>query len=524
MQRVILSFFLIALLTGHCFGQATSLGEGAPANAEKLLSIDIPPSRPVTVQAALRQIATLYGCDIVFDKSVFDSPAAKIPIDIAVNNKPWWQVFVRICKANGLAYRYDEGVITVLTVQAYEEGEKALFALRQAQRRNLPKVTEVIPLQWIRLSQSGITGNAGILSTGVSPGGLNVSLLGYQSPNNNQTSTPTTTTSATGNNLVVELVQQTVTSEGRVTADARTNSLIVTGVQEDIDSAKKLVLLLDRPLPQIEFEVAIVEANDAFEKSLGVELQGLVFNSGTGAAGGFSTTSTTNTGLPGTTTPPGIGGGLLGGTPTGNQLRANNPNSVLSLTTGAAGTYRIAGALTAAQSKGWTKQVAYNRVTVSNYVEAVLTSQQQVPFVTSQVGQGFAAPTAVLIPVGIQIKILPQLSADGNAVLMKIEVTSGSVGAATVGTFPILNTASSTTQVQVENFGTTILSGMTQEIQTRNQNGTPFLSSVPVIGNFFKQNRVTNNQRKMLVFITARYLGKQEAVPVTSVNPPAERK
>ncbi len=81
-----------------------------------------------------------------------------------------------------------------------------------------------------------------------------------------------------------------------------------------------------------------------------------------------------------------------------------------------------------------------------------------------------------------------------------------------------INTQRVQTTVLVKDQGTTVIGGIYETLETRNQDRTPGLSSVPFIGSFFKRNQNTSNEGELLIFITPRILKNAEAV-AAQTNP-----
>jgi hypothetical protein len=152
------------------------------------------------------------------------------------------------------------------------------------------------------------------------------------------------------------IIKRRLSRRGAVEVDARSNTLIVTDVRENIDAVRQLVSLLDQPEPQVEIEARIVIATRTFSRDLGIALSAIVLGPrGSGASGAT---------LPGSSTGSGGGSGgnttglVPGGIPNGIGLQPNNsllssiPNTVIGLTTGIFGTAQISALITAGENKG----------------------------------------------------------------------------------------------------------------------------------------------------------------------------
>jgi type IV pilus assembly protein PilQ len=72
------------------------------------------------------------------------------------------------------------------------------------------------------------------------------------------------------------------------------------------------------------------------------------------------------------------------------------------------------------------------------------------------------------------------------------------------GGTPGINTQSASSVVLVPDGGTTILGGITFDVEVQNQNRTPGLSRIPIIGNLFKQKLTQRDTEEIIFFITPR--------------------
>jgi type IV pilus assembly protein PilQ len=61
-------------------------------------------------------------------------------------------------------------------------------------------------------------------------------------------------------------------ARGTVSADVRTNTLLVSDTRKKIDEIKRMLLVLDRPVDQVLIEARIVIADDTFARDLGARL------------------------------------------------------------------------------------------------------------------------------------------------------------------------------------------------------------------------------------------------------------
>jgi len=70
---------------------------------------------------------------------------------------------------------------------------------------------------------------------------------------------------------VNDIIKSKKSARGDIVIDTRTNSLIVSDVQEKIDLIDEIVATLDAATPQVTIETRIVEATSTFVRNLGIQ-------------------------------------------------------------------------------------------------------------------------------------------------------------------------------------------------------------------------------------------------------------
>jgi type IV pilus assembly protein PilQ len=278
--------------------------------------------------------------------------------------------------------------------------------------------------------------------------------------------------------------------------DGRSNSLIITDVRQNIDAIRQLVAILDQPEPQVEIEARIVVATRTFSRDIGFQLTGLVVGPrGSGGIGGT---------LPGVATDLPLPTSLPNGT-ISRPIQAQNTNTVIGLTTGIFGTAQISALLTAGEQKGQAKIIATPRVTTLNNRKAKIESKTQIPISTIQAGSAGGDPivTTTYVDVPLKLEITPQIT-DVGTVVLDVLAENASAAATAEGVNPTINTQLMETQVTVPDGGTTVVGGVLFDDERENQNRTPGVSKIPILGHLFKRKGVERNTNEILFFITPR--------------------
>ncbi|HVF66411.1 MAG TPA: type IV pilus secretin PilQ, partial [Pyrinomonadaceae bacterium] len=502
---------------GAQYGQSGFVGEPISVN---VVNSDI--------RDILNYITEQYGVNFVVDSSV-----KQVPVTINVTDVPWNFALDSVLKANRLGIEVNGNILRVATLEVLKEESKiraeeesARAYLKEAQLMNMPLVTEFIRLNYARAAGTldSTAGNTAGFSGGLVSGVTNGNAVRTYLPDGTSTTGQRVTSS--DDQGILPIVQRRLSRRGGVEVDGRSNTLSVTDVKENIDAIRRLVELLDQPEPQVEIETRIVLANRAFSRDLGFQLSALALSSRGGAIGIAQSPGTAG---PSTAV---IGTGLVpGGVPNTIQnpsagLSANNPTTVIGLTTGLIGTAQISALITAAENKGQAKIVATPRVTALNNRPAQIESGTQIPVVTPQIGAGGGSTlfTTTFISVPLRLSVTPQIT-DAGTVILKVTMennnVNGSVNA--LGT-PGIDTQRMSTEVLVPDGGTTVVGGVVNDRETETQNRTPGLSSLPVLGNLFRRKLVTRSTDEILFFITPRiyrpdYQGRRtEMEPATGTR------
>ncbi|MDT7779957.1 MAG: type pilus assembly protein PilQ [Acidobacteriota bacterium] len=470
---------------GAQYGQAGFVGEPISVN---VVNSDI--------RDILNYVTEQYGVNFVVDSSV-----KSVPVTINVTDVPWNFALDSILRANRLGIEVNGNILRVATInvlkeeaQMRAEEESARASLKDAQLQNEPLVTEIIRLNYARAGGT-LAGFAGS-SADFAGGKTAQSFAGAGGD----------TSGSSGEQGILPIIARRLSRRGGIEVDGRSNTLIVTDVKVNIDAIRRLVLLLDQPEPQVEIETRIVIANRNFSRDLGMQLNAIVLSSRGGNIG-FGT-------APGSPALSGQStiGPRLGGVPQGIQnpsgtLGANNPNTVIGLTTGLIGTAQISALITAAESKGQAKIIATPRVTALNNRSAQIESGSQIPVVTPQQGSGGGATvfTTTFVSVPLRLSVTPQIT-DAGTVILHVTMENNSVNLTltnALGT-PGIDTQRMSTEVLVPDGGTTVVGGVLNDRESETQNRTPGLGTLPILGNLFKRKAISRNTDEILFFITPR--------------------
>jgi type IV pilus assembly protein PilQ len=409
------------------------------------------------LRAVLRSFVDVSGLNMVID------PDVQGTVDIILTDVPWDQALDVILKGNQLDYTVDGTIVRISKIKTLEEENKSRVAAaqaaaeRQAQAGGL--TFETIPLSYAKAADI-----APLLR-----GSLRLSKY------------------------------------GQVQYDVRTNTMIIADLPEQLPAIRELLRSLDRAEPQVEVEARIVQTTRDFARAIGVQwgLNGRVMpdiGNTTGLA--FPNRGTVG-GRLGTQAPIDPRASDLESAATAVRMGVPDASTAIGVALGAVnGAFNLDIALSALERTGKGRVLSTPRLTTQNNIEAEVAQGIQIPIqvvANNTVTVNFK--DAVLV-----LRVTPQITA-ANTVIMKITIENATADfSRQVNGIPPVDTQRANTQVQIDDGATTVIGGIfiSQE-QTSNEK-TPLLHRIPILGWLFKNERLEDESRELLIFITPRIL------------------
>jgi type IV pilus secretin PilQ/predicted competence protein len=289
------------------------------------------------------------------------------------------------------------------------------------------------------------------------------------------------------------LVKRLLSARGTVNLDERTNTLIIKDISSVIDESSALIAAIDTQTPQVMIEAKIVEANLDFSRELG-------------AVWGIQTQQFVDPFDPQSGPRRDLGSEDLTFVDDNSLVFANPitavPNGLATL--GALildQDFRIDAQIQAAESTGDGKVVSSPRIVTLDNKEAKIEQGVSIPFQTFEGGDA----KLEFIDAVLSLIVTPHITAD-ESIIMQIEVTRNapddSVDTPTGSPAIAKNVAE--TETLVKDGQTLVLGGIYTITKTQRSSRIPYLHRIPVIGNAFKNNSVTDARKELLVFVTPR--------------------
>src|SRR5437870_12269415 len=295
----------------------------------------------------------------------------------------------------------------------------------------------------------------------------------------------------------VDVAKSNLSPRGEIKVDARTNSLVIRDIPDNVTRAEKVIHDLDQRTPQVQIEARIVQATKAFSRGLGIQWglnpsiatstgglknSPITINLGAGGAFGAQTATDFLVNLPASGTGvsiPGTTAGLLIGKFLG--------------TTG-----QLDLRLSAGEALAQTKIVSAPKIITLDNKPAKIEQGSQVPFQTASL-QG---TQTTFVDATLTLNVTPHVIPHANTVRLEIKATKNSIGPAVSTAGPTIDKKEATTEILLRDGETTVLGGIFEETRTDSTQGVPWFNRIPFLGWLFKNEGVSVNQTELLVFIT----------------------
>ncbi len=306
-----------------------------------------------------------------------------------------------------------------------------------------------------------------------------------------------------------------LSARGQINVDERTNTIIIRDLPGYVEKAKGLMAELDTATPQVEIEARIVVTNRNFSRDFGIQWgfggeQTNRFGNSTNRI--FPNQIVVNGG--GVPSVGGLGadqtgpGGVASGTGIGNagrgyavNLPASNFNSAIGISMGnVLGSFNLDVALTALEQQGRGRLLSTPKVTTQNNQAAEIKQGVQIPIQTVANN----TVTTQFKDAVLTLKVTPQITDAGTVILtLEVENSTPDFGNPVNG-IPPINTQAAKTIVLVKDGQTAVVGGIYQSQEFVNEDKTPVLGNIPLLGYLFKRKGTQSQNNELLLFITPR--------------------
>ncbi|WP_218056587.1 secretin N-terminal domain-containing protein [Gilliamella sp. wkB112] len=282
----------------------------------------------------------------------------------------------------------------------------------------------------------------------------------------------------TVNNIDLTTLQETIQQQGllsergKAVIDKRTNSLIITDLTQQFDGIKKLVKVMDKPMPQVHISAHIVTMSDESMSELGIKW-------------GYS----------------GHSSQLLDKFDVG--LGVPNPTTTVGFNLAKLSTSLLNLELSALESENQLEIIASPNLLTANQNMASIKQGTEIPYEVSSGSNGATSIEFKQAVLGLEVT--PKILSDKQMILdlyITQNTTGRSIKRSDGGEALAIDTQEIKTQVQVKSGETVVLGGIFQQIKSKGNSNVPGMSEVPIIGNLFKNSSKRLQKRELVIFIT----------------------
>ena len=270
-----------------------------------------------------------------------------------------------------------------------------------------------------------------------------------------------------------------------VLPDVRSNSIVVSGTNDDLRLLHDLIDKVDVVLPQVRIEVVIVEVKLSDNESNGFNTLGLTVTNGK------------LVGIGGT----GAGFGVNGATATATAIAPNSANASQGTLTGNNLSATIG--LVTTPRKGDLKILSVPAITTTHNKEATIFVGESRPVIT---GSSVAATTGQVTStvsqrdIGIQLKVLPLIGKDGSVQLQVSQSVEDILGTTILdgNDQPIIGRRTTDSYVSAMSGEIVVLGGLQRTVSTKS---TSRLGPIPFLGDLLGSSTNTEEKQELIIFL-----------------------
>jgi len=298
----------------------------------------------------------------------------------------------------------------------------------------------------------------------------------------------------------------TVSDVFKVSADAKTNSLVVLSSKDIFPQVENIITDLDRPLNQVYVEALVLETTLSNSRRFGVEWMVGGGNNNNLGQTGFLDNNSGNSPLMNwanpafdgdppnfSAMPGGFSMGILGNILTYNDQRFPTINALVNFS----------------KNIDQINILSTPQIMTLDHSEAEVFVGENRPFKTGEVTNTTSESVTATYDyrdVGVKLTITPHINAEQKLIRLDVYQEVKTVGTSADESLPRTLTRYTKTSVQLMDGSTMVISGLVQDNTQQGKVGMPGLASLPVLGWLFKRDSSQFDKNTIMVFLTARII------------------
>ncbi len=267
-----------------------------------------------------------------------------------------------------------------------------------------------------------------------------------------------------------------------VSADSRTNQLLLRDARPELDNARRWVEAMDFPIQQVRIAAHIVTMNRDSLNELGLRW-------------GLNQPAT------------GARSSLVENVEMGQGIE--NPMVTAGFTLARIGERLLSLELTALEQKDRVEIIASPRLMTANMQTASIKQGTEIPY---QVSSGTSGATSIEFKEAVLgMEVTPKILPNG-AITLALQISQNMPGRKikqAEGEALSIDKQEIKTQVTVKDGETLVLGGIFQQQDINTVNKVPGLGGLPLIGGLFKQQSSHDQRRELVIFITPTLINSQ---------------
>lgn len=274
----------------------------------------------------------------------------------------------------------------------------------------------------------------------------------------------------------------------KITADGRTNTVVIEAVPELLSKFKSIIEKLDTPTPQVRIAVKVVEASESFNYDFGVKWgTNLLLDSARGLGFGslpFPKTATSSVAIdvPGGKSPTAQIGARLG-----SLNNAVNLDAVIAFS----------------EAKQNAKILQNTSVLVLDQQPAAITQGLTDYFsMTDYSGSADKKSSLVSVQYNLTLNVTPSVSADGSVGMNVKLIADTPVTSKSAGAVAGMANKKLETWMLKRSGETAVIGGVYTTRKEEVIKSVPFFSKIPIIGWLFKSTVQEMQKTELIIFVT----------------------